>query len=302
MRQPLVSVVIPTYNRLPFLKEAVASIQAQTLKDWELIIVDDCSPDETWEWLQSLQAAQIKVFRQAENAERSAARNKGLSEAKGEFILFLDDDDRLRSNALQDLVTAIARKAKLVAAVGARWKFKKNSYGLRIQHPEFPFQTKIWPELLFGWSAVPSQSLYRTSVVQAVGGWRTDLRIGEDRYLWLKIARLGAVAIIPAIVVEYRAHGGQWRPKDIVAVREKLFQEFISTLPAEAQPRGQRIRSSARQSQQAEENYRAGQYWTAFRHYANACRLAPGLVVSPLTGPPLVRGLAKSLLRPLIRR
>ncbi|MDY7015349.1 MAG: glycosyltransferase family 2 protein [Cyanobacteriota bacterium] len=298
--QPLVSVVIATYNRLEFLKEAVASVEAQKFKNWELLIIDDASEDETWTWLSSLKKQNVRVFRQPENSERSAARNRGLTEARGEFVMFLDDDDLLRQNALETLVKPLVKDRKVVASVGARWKFKEGHYALRIEHPIVHLKKLIWPELLAGWSSISGQNLYRTKVVRDVGGYRPDFNIAEDRQLWLKVAKLGRVALVPEIVLDYRVHGSQWRPKNIVEIREQVFQEFIESLPTEEQPKGKRIRESARCSDKAESEYRKENYRVASGGYFKAFKVAPELAFSPLTGPPLLRSLAKSVLRPLI--
>lgn len=300
MQQSLVSVVITTYNRLNFLQQAVNSVKTQTFKNWELLVIDDASPDNTWEWLTELQNEKIRVFRQEKNTERSAARNRGLSEAKGEFVMFLDDDDRLRPNGLTDLVKPLSSDSKIVAAVGARWKFKEGVYATKIEHPRIGFKRVIWPELLAGWSSISGQNLYRTAVVRKVGGYKPDFIPCEDRQLWLRVARLGKVAIIPSIVLDYRAHQKQWRPENIIEVRENVFQECINNLPTQEQYRGKQIRESANCSQKAEDEYRKGNYKEALSCYIKACQTAPKLVFSPLTGLPLVRGVAKSLVRSLL--
>ncbi|MEQ9233219.1 glycosyltransferase family 2 protein [Coleofasciculus sp. E2-BRE-01] len=300
MHHPLVSVVISTYNRLEFLKQAVASVEAQDFKNWELLIVDDASEDETWTWLTTRNQPNIRIFKQPENHERSAARNRGLKEARGELIMFLDDDDLLRQNALTNLAKPLVKNKNLVASVGARWKFKAGDYALKIEHPIIYVEKFIWSELLAGWSSISGQNLYRTTVVREVGGYRPDLIICEDRQLWLKVAKLGKVALIPDIVLDYRVHGKQWRPKNIEELREKVFQEFIDSLPATEQPKGNRIRESARLSQSAENEYRKGNYRTAWQSYLKASNVAPELAFSPLTGLPLIRGLVKSILRPML--
>jgi glycosyltransferase involved in cell wall biosynthesis len=305
IQKPLVSVVIPTHNRLEYLKEAIASVKAQTFDNWELIIVDDCSSDGTWEWLSQLQEPQVQVFRQNQQSFRSGACNRGLAEAVGEFIMFFDDDDRLRPNALVNLVKSLIKNPDVVATVGARWKFNEGVYAIKIEHPIIPFKRIIWPELLAGWSAVSGQNLYRTTTVREVGGFNIEHRRVEDRDLWLRVARLGTVLLIPTISLEYRVHTNQSvqsLPTNIVKIREDLFQAFIASLPLEEQPRGKRIRESAHLSQKAEEEYRKGNYKTAYSCYLQACRVAPELAFSPLTGPPLARGIAKSLFRTVIRR
>jgi glycosyltransferase involved in cell wall biosynthesis len=100
-RTPDVSVVIPTRDRLAYLKEAVASVRAQTFGRWELLIVDDASEDETPDWLGSLEDPHIRVIRLDQHVHRAAARNRGLDLAAGEYVIFLDDDDRFRPRTLE---------------------------------------------------------------------------------------------------------------------------------------------------------------------------------------------------------
>ena len=85
------SIIIPTYNRAAFLPKAIESVLAQTYTDWELIVVDDGSTDNTREVVAQYNDERI-IYIYQENAERSAARNNGISQAKGDFICFMDSD------------------------------------------------------------------------------------------------------------------------------------------------------------------------------------------------------------------
>ena len=88
-----VSVIIPTYNHVDYVAETLETVFAQTFGDYEVIVVNDGSPDGTAEVLRpSREAGRIRYIEQA-NAGQAAARNRGLAEARGEFIAFLDDDD-----------------------------------------------------------------------------------------------------------------------------------------------------------------------------------------------------------------
>ncbi|MBR5167935.1 MAG: glycosyltransferase family 2 protein [Salinivirgaceae bacterium] len=100
------SVITPTYNRAAFLPKAIESVLAQTYTDWELIIVDDGSTDNTREVVSQYKDKRITYIYQ-ENAERSAARNNGIAHAKGEYVCFLDSDDYYLENFLTDLNQAI---------------------------------------------------------------------------------------------------------------------------------------------------------------------------------------------------
>ena len=102
------SVVIPTYNRADFLPKAIESVLAQTFADWELIIVDDGSTDNTKDVVSQYSDSRITYIYQ-ENAERSAARNNGIAHSVGEYVLFLDSDDYYLSNFLADLNSEIEK-------------------------------------------------------------------------------------------------------------------------------------------------------------------------------------------------
>lgn len=105
---PLVSIYMPTHNRLHLLKRAVASVLAQTYQYYELLIVDDGSIDGTWDYLQELSSHEpkVRIFRSAVASGACAARNVAINEAQGELITGLDDDDEFLVDRLETLVKA----------------------------------------------------------------------------------------------------------------------------------------------------------------------------------------------------
>lgn len=299
MERPSVSVVIATHNRRAFLLQAIASVRAQTFASWELLVVDDASEDDTWEWLtrEREQDERLRIFRLGEHSERTVAKNHALAEARGNFIMFLDDDDLLRREALAQLVDALGQDESAVAAAGARLKLKEGGVGVRINHPSKPLKKIIWPELLHGsvWSAVSGQTLYRTEKVRQVGGFPPGAIVVDDRALWLGVARLGPVHILPPIVLDYRVHDGQWRPHNIQEMRKSVFEDFMAGLgPAELR-RARRYRRSGEWSRAADEEYERGNYWSALLCYLSACRAAPSLLLSPLIRRPTINGIKSSI-------
>lgn len=102
------SIIIPTYNRAAFLTKAIDSVLAQTCTDWELIVVDDGSTDNTREVVARYDDSRIRYIYQ-DNAERCAARNNGIEQARGEFVCFLDSDDSYLEDYLSDLSALIAK-------------------------------------------------------------------------------------------------------------------------------------------------------------------------------------------------
>lgn len=101
MKAPDFSVIIPTYNRVEFLTVAVHSVLRQTHQDFEIIIVDDGSTDNTAQIISTLQDNRIKYFKKA-NGERAAARNYGVCKSAGAYVTFLDSDDLLKENHLEE--------------------------------------------------------------------------------------------------------------------------------------------------------------------------------------------------------
>jgi glycosyltransferase involved in cell wall biosynthesis len=112
---PVVSIVLPTYNRLPLLREAVDSVLAQTLTDWELIVVDDGSTDDSVAWLESLNDSRVVVVREPHTANRSRLRNAGVARSRASWIAFLDSDD------LWLPVKLATQLERIAAHAGCRW-------------------------------------------------------------------------------------------------------------------------------------------------------------------------------------
>src|SRR3989337_547676 len=108
---PLVSVIIPTHNRRRLLEETIGSVLRQTEIEWELIVVDDASDDDTSEFVRSLSQTAVRGIRLEHNVGQSAARQKGAGLATAPTLMFLDDDDVLRPKALATLHAALERRA-----------------------------------------------------------------------------------------------------------------------------------------------------------------------------------------------
>jgi len=280
--EPVVSIVIPTRNRLRFLQEAVESVRRQTYPNWELIVVDDCSEDDTWAWLSSLHDPFIRPVSLERHSERSAARNRGFANVRGEFVLFLDDDDRLDPRALERLVRVLPRHPHTVAVVGARVVFDERGHRRRVSHTRIPLVCGVWREVLLGWAAISGQVLFRRGVLAEVGGWNERLTYAEDHELLLRVSRRGPIAFVPHTVLYNRVHPGQTRPVDAGGVEEELRRAYVAALPAKEHAEGEVVLIARRHLLKAWEDWRAGSAGTTFVHALRASRFVPQLVVSPV--------------------
>lgn len=302
-QRPLASIVIPTRNRRMLVAEAIASVRAQTYPRWELIVVDDCSEDDTSAYLSSLADPRIRTVRLGHHSERSAARNRGLSGARGEYILFLDDDDRLRPHALACLVATLERRADAAFAAGGRVLF--DGYGNRkpMRHSRVPLvRPEPWRDVLVGWASLPGETLFRVGTLHAVGGWNEHLAGPEDQELLLRVGLVGACCIVPTVVLENRAHAGQWRARDTIAVEDAFRRAFVNSLDGSKRQTGERLLRARMLLRKAAEAYQDRDFSRTSRCLWTAARTAPEVFASPLLGPGLAGLWGKSLLGSVIGR
>lgn len=292
---PTVTIVIPTRNRCDLLKETIASVFAQTYAQWELIVVDDASDDQTASWLKSLTDNRVQTIRFGHRSERSDARNTGLRAAKGPYILFLDDDDLLSTKALQVQVGALEASPTAVMSIGGYVIF--DEYGGRrtrriVRRGRV---TNIYQDLLFGWIPVSGQCLLRTEVIRSVNGWDRTLIPIEDHGLWLRIARLPPVVLLPDLVLLYRIHRGQWRPRNLSQMMTDVREKAVATLHGTERARADRVLEARSLVEEASGHYRRSEAGRALRLYAKAIRLRPSLLRSPLTRSMISLPILKSL-------
>jgi glycosyltransferase involved in cell wall biosynthesis len=293
-----VSVVIPTRNRKVFLSEAIATVMEQTFLDWELIVVDDGSTDDTQDFLRTLRDPRVRSVHRETQGGPSIARNAGLAEARGEFIMFLDDDDLLRPNTLERLVSALRSHPDAVAAAGACRLFRENDDSIKVYHPAKVYKGTIWREFLFGWWSNSGRNLYRVASIKEIGGFDPAFPRAQDRKLWLDVAWRGPFCVLPFVAMEYRQHADQIsKGPDIAPTRHRICREFIAKLPPSRQGEARAILRSAELVQRSENARAAGAFGVALRMQLQASFIAPSLVASPLTGRPLWWGIKKCVLR-----
>ena len=203
---PLVSVIIPTYNCDRYIIEAIESVLNQTYSNKEIIIVDDGSTDNTKQVIKPY-LNQINYFYQ-KNQGSSVARNRGIQEVKGEFIAFLDADDFfLHKSKLADQIDCFTAQPSL-GIVHTGWQ-RIDSNGDKIVDRKPWLETPIldletW--LIYN-PILPSAMMFRTEWLKKVGGFDPQFRISHDTYLIIQLALMGCeTAWLKKITVGYRQH------------------------------------------------------------------------------------------------
>jgi glycosyltransferase EpsE len=199
VKKPRVSVVMPTHNRGALLSRAIESVRAQTFSDWELVVTDDASTDDTWQMLEKWAArdSRIKPRRNATNQypDISKILNDGLARAEGEYIARLDDDDYwIDSAKLEKQVAYLDTHPEcIIVGTGVVVVDSNNNERYRYLKPET--DAAIRKSALLANPFTHSAVLYRKASALAEGGY--ERQYAEDWTLWLKMGKKGALYNIP---------------------------------------------------------------------------------------------------------
>ena len=205
---PKVSVIIPTYNAAQTVGRAISSVLAQSYKDFEVIVVDDGSSDNTRQVLAS-NFANVQYFYQT-NQERSAARNHGIAMACGEYVAFLDADDWWEPNKLELQVTVMESDPTVGLVYSAYHEVTDTGQAiLRSRSTGDQPGVRLFDQLVLGnIIGSPSFVMARRHEVMRVGGFDEALRQSEDWDLWLRLAAESLVAYIDKPLTFYRRSSG----------------------------------------------------------------------------------------------
>ncbi len=201
---PTVAVIVTTYNDPQFLREAVESVLAQTRPADEVLVVDDGSERSPETILSAF--PQVSLLRK-HNGGVSNARNYGLGRAKSDYVAFLDADDRLDPQALENGLRCFAAHPKAVMVYGAHRRIGPAGAVLSA-HPVRPVGDDPYADLLRGnYIGMHATVLYRRQALIDAGGFDESLRYCEDYEVYLRLARQHPVVAYPEVAAEYRWHG-----------------------------------------------------------------------------------------------
>ncbi len=205
---PKISVIIPVYNGAKFVKDAIESVLAQTYKDYEIIVVNDGSTDDTEEVLRPyIEEGIIRYFYQ-ENQGSANARNRAIAEAKGEYIAWLDQDDIWLPHRLEKTVRVMENDKEVVVVGG--WFLDIDESGIPKGCNWFIKPGIVNEQLRYGNAVASSSSLIRRSVIVENNEWFDQSFWPRDDYhMWVRLAKYGKIVVIPSVLYLYRHHSEQ---------------------------------------------------------------------------------------------
>jgi glycosyltransferase involved in cell wall biosynthesis len=217
-KMPAISVIVPAYNAEKTILKTIESVQQQTFSDFELIVINDGSTDQTLEQIGTVDDPRLKVFSYS-NGGLPTARNRGISHTNGEFITFLDADDLWTADKLELQLTALQQHSE--AGVAYSWTYYMDEQGESV-HASVPvfFQGNVYANLLMGnFLDSGSNPLIRREAIESVGEFDSTLKSCEDWEYWLRLAARWSFVVVPKAQIFYRQTSGAMSSK--IEVMEK---------------------------------------------------------------------------------
>jgi glycosyltransferase involved in cell wall biosynthesis len=236
-REPLVSVILPTFNREAYLREAVQSVLNQTYSNWELIVIDDGSTDGSRAYLRTVTDHRVRVIKRKHCGNPARLRNAGIAEASGEWVAFLDSDDVWSPEKIE------AQVRDLRAHPDCRWSY---TYVKRIDQrgAEIPLPPHRRGTPASGWiltKLLTLEAIVTTPAVMVakdllarVGGFDESFVFCEEYELWSRLARVSEVSVVPVPLVSVRSHAASYsagRP-EVSGYWVRLYEKVMATTDA----------------------------------------------------------------------
>jgi glycosyltransferase involved in cell wall biosynthesis len=219
------SVIIPTYNRAHILSKTLESVLNQTIDDYEIIIVDDCSTDNTVEFMNNFNNHKIKFIRHQKQEGGGAARNTGVQHSSGRYLAFLDSDDIWYPTKLEKQLNKFKNSSKDTGLIYT-WLayYEDDNFSF---YKKSNFKGKIYKNLLIkNVVGTTSSVITKRHIFDSVQGFDVNLPAKQDQDLWIRIAKKYKIDFIPEVLVRVNQLKSSERitnNKDALYTARKMF-------------------------------------------------------------------------------
>ena len=237
--KPFFSVVIPTYNCADFLKRALISVFDQTYQNFEIIVIDNSSIDETKNVIKSFNNQKLKFIELNNNGIIAHSRNQGIKKAKGDWIAFLDSDDYWEPEKLDRVKHRIEQKPGAILFCHDEWYVINGVRKSRLRYG--PNDKNLYEKLLFNGNCLSTSAVcLRSDIANQTSGFseRRDFISTEDYEYWIRLSQLGEVVFINEILGEWCVHDSndsvsnpQKHANAIIAVSDYHFGLWLNKFP-----------------------------------------------------------------------
>lgn len=215
MEEKIISIVLPVYNGAEYLAESIESVIAQTYANWELIIVNDCSTDNSLAIASKYasQDARIKVFSNPQNLKLPKTLNAGFEHATGEYFTWTSDDNKYKPDAFRVMVENLKKNIDVVMVYADYTCIDSNGH-------ETEFVKKPEPKYLFTGNVIGACFLYTADAAKKIGEYDADLFLAEDYDFWIRLYKMGSILHINKNLYNYRRHG-----RSLTETKKKYIDE-----------------------------------------------------------------------------
>ncbi len=225
----MVTIVLPTYNGEKYIRKSIESVIAQTYKEWELIVIDDCSVDHTNQIVQEYveKDHRIKLFKNTQNLRLPSSLNVGFKKSKGKYLTWTSDDNLFKPEALETLRNRLRDNPKS-GLVFSDMDYI-DSQGRIIGHTPKVFST----DEIYYRNIVGASFMYTRDVYQSIGDYNNQKFLVEDYDYWLRIARKFHIQYVEKSLYLYRQHEGsltETRNHEMLEAKVKLLEEELEEI------------------------------------------------------------------------
>lgn len=236
-RVPIISVIIPSFNRGHCLKICIESVLKQTFHDFEVIVVDDASTDDSLAHIKTLSDPRIRYLEHDTNRGGAAARNTGIEAAKGEFVAFLDSDDYWAPQKLEMQIKLLREKGEDYGFVYT-WFVRNNPAGEELGRDSYSIDGPALDKLLVkNYIGTFSSVMVRKSALMAVDGLDVKMKSCQDWDLFIRLSRITRVCCVEDYLVHYlQNRNDRYRissnPDSIIQGHKRLLEKISTDLAA----------------------------------------------------------------------
>ena len=220
---PKISIVIPVYNGERYLREAIESVLSQTLTDWELILVNDCSEDGSLSIMESYQDSRIRIINNISNQHLPRSLNNGFRVATGEYLTWSSDDNRYGENALLHMAQKLDADQSCGLVYEDMYYIDENGQVVDSVSSE--------TDMLYVYNVIGACFLYRREIMQTVGEYNPDMVLVEDYDYWIRIAKKYQICHLGEKDYFYRRHKKSLTETKRIQIAHQLERLRIRELP-----------------------------------------------------------------------
>ncbi len=229
--RPLVSVVIPSYNRGHTIAACIDSVLAQTLQDFEIVVVDDASADDTRAQVAAIRDPRLRYIAHERNRGGAAARNTGVQAASGDFIAFLDSDDTWAPRKLELQIACLGERGPEYG-VAYTWFIGRDKDGQEVSRSDHSLDGWVSDALLVAnYVGTFSSIVVRRDLLERVGGLDEELRSCQDWDLSIRLSRVTKLCCVEDYLVSYLHNGADKHrissnPRSLIQGHRRMLEKF----------------------------------------------------------------------------